>query len=160
GIEALIAGSSDDVRPPARDATSDAAEPDGAARTNAAAIVDEEQQGQPHRPQEAQQEVSMDDDQNLGDDMVKLVEYDIISVKRDHERKVHSGKTVVTKPMTPESFAIMVTTEYTSSDEYARDVELNRLHRITSEDKKFLRVPYRVVSRWPREEEEYDKEQA
>src|SRR5581483_11046176 len=99
---------------------------------NAAAIVDEEQDGQ-HRQPEPQQEGRMDDT-DLGDDMVKLVEYDVISVKRDHERKVHSGRIVVTKSMTPESFAIMVT----------EDVD------VPPDERKLLRVSYTVLNRWPR----------
>jgi hypothetical protein len=92
--------------------------------------------------------------------MVKLVEYDIVFIKRDQERRVHSSTQLVTANMTGESFGAWMIAAYLQSDAYTRHVEVHPTHVITHDDKKYLRVSYTVKSRWPREKEEYEKDQA
>jgi len=144
GIDSVLAGS---MGPPVEPIQTPPSSGGPAARVSAAAIVQEEEQ----------QEVSMTDT-NLSDDMVKLVEYEIVSIKRDEERFVHQAKQLVTENMTGESFSAWMIAKYLESPEYKEAVARDKSFEISPEDRQFfLRVNYDVQARWAREEPEYDR---
>lgn len=89
---------------------------------------------------------------DLGGDEVKLVRFAIVSVRRGHERILPGGlgEVLVTNGMTSESFATWVVALYLQSDRF-HGLPLDRRNQISHEDKKYLRVSYLVLDRWPRE---------
>jgi|GEM_PF-3365390 len=93
---------------------------------------------------------------DLDDEMVKLVAYTIVSIKRDEERTMPkgAGTVVVTDRMTPEAFASWRIAEYLASDGYRH---LARSERLATGDEKHLRVDYVVSRRWPRQPRELEK---
>jgi hypothetical protein len=92
-------------------------------------------------------------DKDLQGDLVKLVRYAIVSVRRCEERilPAGSGEILVTDSMTSESFATWMVALYLQSDEYRAAVARDRRNRLSHQDKKYLRVAYEVLERWPRE---------
>ena len=92
---------------------------------------------------------------DLGDELVKLVAYTIVSIQRGRERvmKRGAGTVVVTRRMSSESFASWRIAEYLASDDYA---ELEPDERLGPEEEKYLRVDYVVSRRWPRQPAHYD----
>jgi hypothetical protein len=78
-------------------------------------------------------------DSDLGTDDVKLVEYAIVSIRRDHERILPggSGEEMVRGPMTREGFTAWIVACYP------------RWREVPAEDRRYLRVHYRVLGRWP-----------
>ena len=93
-------------------------------------------------------------EKDLDDDAVKLVKYGIVSIRLCHERVIFGGKVLVTIPMTSESFAAWIVARYLQSPEYRAAVASDRRNEISREEKKYLRVSYGVVARWPREPED------
>lgn len=85
-------------------------------------------------------------DTNLSDDQVKLVRYVIVSVERDRERKLDEGEILVTDDLTPDGFASWRIAAYFQSPDH---------EEIPHEEKKHLRVCYRVLCRWHRESLHY-----
>ncbi|HEX4963474.1 MAG TPA: hypothetical protein VF173_21780 [Thermoanaerobaculia bacterium] len=78
-------------------------------------------------------------DTGLGGDEVKLVEYAIVSVRRGHERVLPggSGEELVRGGMTHEGFTAWIIARYP------------RRQEIPPDDRRFLRVHFRVLTRWP-----------
>ena len=145
--------------------------------------------------------------QNLNDDMVKLVAYAIVSVRRGHERILEGGEgtLLVIGKMTAESFTSFIIARYLQDevskddkeeaikelikalDRYLRGVsdddtrkfaqllksylqealtdkqknatQPKKLHEISDEDRRFLRVHFVVSNRWAREPEKFEEEQ-
>lgn len=93
---------------------------------------------------------------SLQDDMVKLVAFTIVSVRRGAERTMPgsygAGSVVVTDRMTPDSFAAWVIQRYlaTLSPEERKAIQA---------DLQYLRVDYAVPRRWPREPLQFEKNQ-
>ena len=85
-------------------------------------------------------------DKNLGDDMVKLVEYTIVSIERGKEEIVESGHKLFDDDMTGDAFASWV---------IAEEVPKKK----NGYDSKYLRVSYNVLDRWPRQDLKYEERQ-
>lgn len=103
-------------------------------------------------------------DTNLNDDMVKLVRYTILTIQRDDEHilgeprdgqtgklAVARGEKVVTDSMSDEAFSNWVITDYLRQDRH-EDVK-------DDEERKYLRVAYEVLGRWPKQDRKYEKRQ-
>lgn len=86
-------------------------------------------------------------DINLSDDMVKLVRYSIVSIKRDEEQILHRDEEIFDDNMSDDAFATWVISKYGDSQ------------GLGSEDRKFLRVSYEVLGRWPKQDREFEKRQ-
>src|SRR5712671_1038422 len=121
-----------------------------------------------------------DDIYNLDDDLVKLVVYSIISVRRDCERFLEkaTGQIVVTDSMRGEDFMNWMIAKYLQSIEKdqsaSKDVKTDKDQsapkdvkpesdckdaKYTCEDRKYLRIHYAVVRRWPREPMRFEERQ-
>jgi len=85
-------------------------------------------------------------DTNLSDDQVKLVRYTIVSVQRDRERKLEEDEILVTDELTPDGFASWRIAAYFQRPDH---------EEIPHDEKKHLRVCYRVLCRWQRESLHY-----
>lgn len=89
-------------------------------------------------------------DTNLSDDQVKLVRYTIVSVERDRERKLEEDEILVTDELTPDGFASWRIAAYFQRPDH---------EEIPHDEKKHLRVCYRVLCRWQRESLLYERRQ-
>ena len=98
-------------------------------------------------------------DTNLSDDMVKLVEYSIVSIQREKERRLYSGEQIVTENLTGEAFASWMITQYLQSEGYASQVAEDASNTIRERDRKYLRVFYNVLDRWPEQSLDYEEKQ-
>lgn len=101
---------------------------------------------------------------SLEDDMVKLVAYTIVSLKRGQERIMDGGEgsVIVTDNMTGKAFTSWILAKYLQEKvEVPCDPagEKQRADLIPSEDLKYLRVYYVVSNRWPRENLEFEQKQ-
>jgi hypothetical protein len=99
-------------------------------------------------------------DTHLGDDMVKLVEYSIITVKRgqgeggDHsggEQELDAGRKVITDNLTEDAFVTWVVADFLKDEKKGKN--------LPDSDRKYLRVYYNVLKRWPREELHFEEDQ-
>jgi len=88
-------------------------------------------------------------DTNLNNDQVKLVEYSIVSIERDRERKLYETEKIVVDNMTGEAFATWVIAEFVQEQP----------HRVTHQEKKYLRVYYNVLDSWARESLHFESKQ-
>lgn len=97
-------------------------------------------------------------DVDLEDEMVKLVSYTIVSIKRGAERIMPGGMgaVIVTDSMTREAFISWVVASYLQSKAYAA---LSSKERLSEEDRKYLRVDYAVPRRWSREPLDFEERQ-
>jgi hypothetical protein len=86
-------------------------------------------------------------DMNLADDLVKLVRFTIVSIKRDDERILTRDEKIFDDNMTDDAFASWVISEYGDSE------------GLSSDDRKYLRVSYEVLGRWARQDRKYEKRQ-
>jgi len=101
---------------------------------------------------------------SLADDMVKLVAYTIVSLKRGQERIMDGGEgsVIVTDNMTGSAFTSWIMAKYLQEEiEVPCDPagKKQRADLIPSEDLKYLRVYYVVSNRWPRESLEFEQKQ-
>lgn len=94
---------------------------------------------------------TQDDIFDLRDELVKLVVYSIISVRRDYERfmDMGTGQVVVTDSMTGDDFGNWMIARYLQ----------NPGKNYESEDRQYLRIHYAVVRRWPREPLRFEERQ-
>lgn len=89
-------------------------------------------------------------DSNLSDDMVKLVRYTIVNIERDNEGIVKRGEEIVTDNMTDDAFSAWMVSKHVD------DIDLP----YRGEDpRKYLRVSWEVLSRWPKQDRKYEKRQ-
>jgi hypothetical protein len=93
---------------------------------------------------------------DLGDDLVKLVAFTIVSVRRGAERAMPgmlaAGSVVITDSLTGQAFSSWVIQRYLSS--------LTEEERAAIEpDRKYLRVHYVISRRWPREPLAHERDQ-
>lgn len=86
-------------------------------------------------------------DRNLSDDMVKLVRYNIVSIKRDAEKIMHRDEVIFDENMTDDGFATWVISKYGDA------------RGLSSDDRKYLRVSYEVLDRWAKQDRKYEKRQ-
>lgn len=86
-------------------------------------------------------------DRNLSDDTVKLVRYSIVSIERDDERIHFRGEEIFDDNMTDDAFATWVISKHGDAQ------------GLSAEDRKYLRVSYEVLGRWPKQDREYEKRQ-
>ena len=95
---------------------------------------------------------------DLDDELVKLVAYTIVSIKRDEERTMPqgAGTVVVTERITPEAFASWRIAVYLASEAYR---DLDRSEKLGADDERYLRVDYVVSRRWPRQLRKFEERQ-
>jgi hypothetical protein len=93
---------------------------------------------------------------SLEDELVKLVGYTIVSLKRGDERVMPGGEgnIVVTDSMTEEAFVAWIVARYCQSAEYKKMPEEERRgHR------EYLTVHYNVARRWARKPLKFEERQ-
>ena len=102
--------------------------------------------------QPAQKEEVIMSAQDLSNDLVKLVEYSIVSIERGDEKELPegSGKVVFSDNMTSSSFAAWRIAEYAAG---------SPPRSISTDATKYLRVYYRVLDTWPRQSLRYEERQ-
>jgi len=88
-------------------------------------------------------------DGNLSGDDVKLVRYQIVSIERNRERILENDLALVTDDLTGEAFAAWVIARHFQGDHVP----------MPESRKKYLRVCYRVLCRWPKESLGYERRQ-
>jgi hypothetical protein len=95
----------------------------------------------------------------LADDFVKLVAYFVVSLKPNHERLMPKGADtiVVTGNWTDEEFTTYVIAKYFQSTGYT-ELRPEEQARVRAE-RKYMRVHFGVVRRWPKEPRKYDERQ-
>jgi sulfite reductase beta subunit-like hemoprotein len=112
---------------------------------------------------------------NLEDDMVKLVAYTIVCLRRHKERIMEGGQdsVIVTDRMTGETFTAMIIAQYfqeqvADPDDKTGEKKISRIEWLKKQqekerwepsDQKYLRVYYVVSNRWPREPEDFEEKQ-
>jgi hypothetical protein len=87
---------------------------------------------------------------DLHDDMLKLVRFKVLFVKREDERVLAEGDELVPDNMDSTAFTAWKIAQLQGTD---------KLKGISDEDKKYLRVYYEVLDRYPREKFKYEEEQ-
>jgi hypothetical protein len=94
----------------------------------------------------------------LSDNLVKLVAYTIVSVKRGEERVLPKGtdQIIITSNLSGEAFTTLIIARYFQSQGY-NDLEENE--KVQEEERKYLRVHYVVSRRWPREPLKFEERQ-
>jgi hypothetical protein len=116
-------------------------------------------------------------DKDLHDDMLKLVRYKILFVKREYEHAFPENEDLVSDNMDGASFAAWKVAEFIQQlakektdvptkwvdrypsedrDTYVKD---GKLIAFPDHDKKYLRVYYEVLDRYPREKFKYEEQQ-
>ena len=114
-------------------------------------------------------------DRDLHDDMLKLVRFKILFVRREYEHAFPEREDLVSENMDGSAFAAWKTAEFIQElhraetdipakwrekdyppPEFRRD---GRLTGLPDEDKKYLRVYYEVLERYPREKFKYEEQQ-
>jgi len=114
-------------------------------------------------------------DTNLSDDMLKLVRYKVLFVKRDYEHAFKEEEDLVWDNMTDTAYAawkvaefiqnlknekIEVPSKWLNQDKKPRfnfEVKDSKLTGFDEDDKKYLRVFYEVLQRYPREKLRYEE---
>jgi hypothetical protein len=114
-------------------------------------------------------------DKDLRDDMLKLVRYKVLFVKREYEHAFPEQEDLVSDNMDGSAFTAWKVAEFIQqlgrgetavphkwgekgypSAAYRRD---GALLGLDEEDKKYLRVYYEVLERYPREKFKYEEQQ-
>ena len=116
-------------------------------------------------------------DTDLSDDMLKLVRYKILFVKRDYETAFPEKEELVFDNMTGEAFAAWKVAEfiqqlgkievppkwkrknYPKRGEEAKDRDSKYINSLDEDDKKYLRVYFEVLARYEREEARHAEDQ-
>ncbi len=114
-------------------------------------------------------------DKDLHDDMLKLVRYKVLFVRREYEVAFREREDLVSDNMDASAFTAWKIAEFiqdlqkgtTSVPQKWRDknyppknfIEGDCLSGIPHEDKKYLRVYYEVLERYPREKFKYEEQQ-
>ena len=87
---------------------------------------------------------------DLHDDMLKLVRYKVLFVKREDERVLKEGDELVPDNLDSTGYTAWKIAELEKTGE---------LKGIDNKDKKYLRVYYEVLDRYPRERFKYEEDQ-
>jgi len=116
-------------------------------------------------------------DRDLRDDMLKLVKYRILFVKREYEASFGEEEAVIEDNMDGAALTAWKTAEFmedlrtrgrriptkwrdTTYPPGFRDIpDAGSFNGIPEEDKKYLRVSYEVLERYPRERFKYEEQQ-
>jgi len=88
-------------------------------------------------------------DKNLRDDTLKLVRYKLLFVKREHEKAFPEQEDLVHENLDEAAFTAWKVAEFIQ----------NNPNLVREEDKKYLRVYYEVLQRYPREKFKYEEDQ-
>jgi hypothetical protein len=114
-------------------------------------------------------------DKDMHDDMLKLVRYKVLFVRREYELAFREKEDLVSDNMDGSAFTAWKTAEFIQElgreelpvppkwrvknyppAEFVKD---GKLIGLPDEDKKYLRVYYEVLERYPREEFKYEEQQ-
>ena len=112
-------------------------------------------------------------DKDLQDEMLKLVRYKILFVKREYEYAFQEKECMVYDSMDPAAFAAWKVAEFIQQLQKGKTPvpdgwdfldpqyinQDNCLIGLCDDDKKYLRVYYEVLERYPREKFKYEEEQ-
>ena len=108
-------------------------------------------------------------DTNLHDDMVKLVEYTLVTIERGLEQRLEGPEQIiVTDDLTGDAFSNARVAEWfrKTGGEVEHEVEYEDKQGATKKKKEkrkvnpdTLRVYYRVLDRWPKEDLKKDEKQ-
>jgi len=116
-------------------------------------------------------------DINLNDDMLKLVRYKILFIKRDYEYAFPEQEELVYDNMTDSAFTAWKIAEFIQSldrtevpEKWIKKVppypvdrrrvgDKEFIHRLDESDKKYLRVYFEVLQRYAREKLKYEEDQ-
>jgi hypothetical protein len=116
-------------------------------------------------------------DKDLHDDMLKLVRYKILFVKREYEVAFPEREDLVSENMDGTAFAAWKVAEFIQqlgngmtdvpgkwgskypSEDRDKYVTNGKLKAFPDDDKKYLRVYYEVLERYPREKFKYEEQQ-
>ena len=114
-------------------------------------------------------------DRDLRDDMLKLVRYKVLFVKREYEHAFPEQEDLVSENMDGAAFTAWKVAEFIQQlqktpratrvpSSWGRSYpegyrEGDYLTGLPDEDKKYLRVYYEVMDRYPREKFKYEEEQ-
>lgn len=147
-----------DLLPPAtRERPRPPAAAESAIHRAAASVVE----ARPSSLESNRQEKSEMADTNLHDDMVKLVEYTLVSIERGHETKLEGPEQIiVTDDLTGDAFSNARVASWfkeTSGKHKYKDEDGKDQTRAV--DSETLRVYYRVLDRWPKEDLKKDERQ-
>lgn len=99
---------------------------------------------------------------SLRDDMVKLVAYTIVSIRRDAERVMPEGEgtIVVTDNMSGQAFATWMIARYIQKRlKGVKPDAKKKLEKELDTDRQYMRVYYVVSCRWPREPMKFEERQ-
>lgn len=93
-------------------------------------------------------------DKSLSDDMVKLVRFSIVNIERDHESRLLGPlEEIVDENMTDDAFSTWMILRHGPKIPVPPNIS-------TADDpRKYLRVSYEVVDRWPKQDRKYEKRQ-
>jgi len=96
----------------------------------------------------------------LDDEMVKLVAYTIVSLRRDHEILMPngSGQILVVDNITPDTLTAMLISRYVAKRDWAGGTPPLTEQQF-NQHRKYLRVYYVVSQRWPREPMQFEERQ-
>jgi hypothetical protein len=113
-------------------------------------------------------------DKDLNDDTLKLVRYKILFVKRDYEHAFPEQEELISDNMDGSAFTAWKVAQFIQSlhpdgikipdkwKSYPKDAKYRKNGHFTGlpeEDKKYLRVFYEVMERYPREKLKYEEDQ-
>ena len=120
-------------------------------------------------------------DRDLRDDMLKLVRYKVLFVKREYEHAFREEEDLVSENMDAAAFTAWKVAEFIQGlkredtrvpdkwlkyhgGKYVKEVDINGvktlvLKELPHDDKKYLRVYYEVLDRYPRERFKYEERQ-
>jgi hypothetical protein len=93
-----------------------------------------------------QKENKQMNDRDLSDDMLKLVRYKILYVRRDDERVLYNGEELVYDSFSGDAYSAWKVAEY-----------IHHHSEIKDKDEKYLRVYFEVLERYPRQKLEYEE---
>lgn len=86
-------------------------------------------------------------DVTLSEDVIKLVQYTIVTIKRGEERILQRGEKMVVDPMDDAGFDSWVIADYTAS------------HPIPPGDQMYLRVFSEILDSWDKQPLHYEEKQ-
>lgn len=121
------------------------------------------------RPSPVQEAGACDTD--LSDDMLKLVQYKILFIKRDYEAVFPEREEFVPDNLSRSAYIAWKIAEFIqnldeierpgqwSENNYPPGVKGNTIRRLPEDDKKYLQVYYKVLARYTRGKYRYEKNQ-
>ncbi len=86
-------------------------------------------------------------DNDLSNDLVKLIRYVVVTIVRGDEQVVESGLKIATEAMTSEAFVAWVVSELGGRPAHPPDAD------------QYLRVYYQVLESWPKQDLNYEEKQ-